>query len=297
MSSFESQTLRNLPSEIWGPCGSSWKCAACGQPLWSPLGFMLVTAQALTSWLTCSEMGYLDKSGSGTKTVYNLSLEKNEKYTWFFRFRGTQPSSKNISVQNPLAPPKKIYILFPQPSLCLVEFENDCIFSKNPKAGKSTLFGTQALNRPVIDQGCLYTHFQKWRYRIPPKNRKPCITVRPLRNRVWNPVRLRSLDAELRAYCKASDANFQWEKLSFILELQGLLQDEEVKKAQNKINSALQSSLMAGFSLFETNLQNDQVLHRRYLLASSGDEAKARSALVASLEATADSAKILFPET
>ena len=107
MSSFESQTLRNLPSEIWGPCGSSWKCAACGQPLWSPLGFMLVTAQALTSWLTCSEMGYLDKSGSGTKTVYNLSLEKNEKYTWFFRFRGTQPSSKNISVQNPLAPPKK----------------------------------------------------------------------------------------------------------------------------------------------------------------------------------------------
>jgi hypothetical protein len=68
------------------------------------------------------------------------------------------------------------------------------------------------------------------------------------------------------------------------LELQGAIQEEEVKKAQNKISSALQSSLQAGFSLFLQNLENDQLLHRRYLLTSSGDEAKARAAVVASWE-------------
>ena len=95
----------------------------------------------------------------------------------------------------------------------------------------------------------------------------------------------RSLDAELRAHSKASETGWDWQKLSFVLELKGAVQDEELSKAQSKINSALQSSLQAGYSLFETNLQNDQLQHRRYLLTSSGDEAKARAAIVASLEA------------
>ena len=34
----------------------------------------------------------------------------------------------------------------------------------------------------------------------------------------------------------------------------------------------------------ETNLQNDQLQHRRYLQTSSGDEAKARAAVISSLE-------------
>lgn len=101
---------------------------------------------------------------------------------------------------------------------------------------------------------------------------------------VKNPAS-RSLDAELRAHSKSSDPSWEWQKLSFALELKGVVQDEEVLRAQNKINSALQSSLQAGFALFETNLSNDQIHHRRYLLASSGDEAKARAAVVASLEA------------
>lgn len=45
------------------------------------------------------------------------------------------------------------------------------------------------------------------------------------------------------------------------------------------------NSLQAGFSLFTTNLENDQLAHCRCLLASSGDEAKARAAVVSSLEA------------
>lgn len=69
-----------------------------------------------------------------------------------------------------------------------------------------------------------------------------------------------------------------------MIEIKGAVQDEEITKAQKRINSALQSSLQAGFSLFETNLQNDQLQHRRYLQASSGDEAKARAAAVTSLE-------------
>ena len=78
---------------------------------------------------------------------------------------------------------------------------------------------------------------------------------------------------------------WDWEKLSFVLEAEGKLQDEELVKAQSKTNSALHNSLQAGFSLFATNLENDQLAHRRWLLASSGDEAKARAAVVASLEA------------
>ncbi|CAK9076905.1 unnamed protein product, partial [Durusdinium trenchii] len=93
-----------------------------------------------------------------------------------------------------------------------------------------------------------------------------------------------TLDAELRAHAKAVDESFDWQKLSFVLEAKGVAQDEELNKAQSKINNALQNSLQAGWSLFETNVQNDQLQHRRYILASSGDEAKARAAAVASLE-------------
>ena len=98
------------------------------------------------------------------------------------------------------------------------------------------------------------------------------------------PVALRTLDSELRAHSKTMASDWDWQKLSFVLEAQGKLQDDELTKAQSKNNSALVSSLQAGFSLFETNLQNDQLQHRRHLLASSGDEAKARAAMVASLE-------------
>ena len=133
--------------------------------------------------------------------------------------------------------------------------------------------------------------FSKTVYQIPPHFPKPCIKFRRIfQNRVSNSATfserrtLRTLDAELKAHSKASEPGWEWAKLSFVLELKGLAQDEELSKAQKKVNSALQSSLQAGFSLVETNLQNDQVQHRRYVLTSSGDEAKARAAVVASLE-------------
>lgn len=52
-------------------------------------------------------------------------------------------------------------------------------------------------------------------------------------------------------------------------------------KTKSTQHSALQNSLQAGFSLFETNLNNDQIQHRRYCLA--GDVATARAAVVTSL--------------
>ena len=81
------------------------------------------------------------------------------------------------------------------------------------------------------------------------------------------------------------EPGWDFRKLSFVLEAKGEVQQEELSRAQSNISSALQSSLNAGFNLFKTNLESDQLLHRRHLLASSGDEARARAAIVGQLEA------------
>ena len=83
---------------------------------------------------------------------------------------------------------------------------------------------------------------------------------------------------------RATSKDWDWQKLSFILEEQGKVQDDEITKAQSRTNSALLNSLTAGYSLFTTNLENDQLSFKRWQLASSGDEAKARAAVVSSLE-------------
>ena len=125
--------------------------------------------------------------------------------------------------------------------------------------------------------------FGKWVYMKPlmiqekPSPETPCLALLPLSPR--------TLDNELKAHAKAMASDWDWQRLSFVLEEEGKLQDQELLKAQSKTNSALQMSLQAGFSLFETNLQNDQLSHRRWLLSTSGDEAKARAAVVSSLEA------------
>ena len=102
---------------------------------------------------------------------------------------------------------------------------------------------------------------------------KPCRTL---------PLRL--LDHELKLHCKAMDESFDPKKLSFVLEARGVVQEAEIVKAQGKIQSAFKQSLVAGFKLFETNLESDQIAHRRHLLAASGDQTRARAAIVSSLE-------------
>lgn len=132
-----------------------------------------------------------------------------------------------------------------------------------------------------------YMVLKKSRYNVPSEIRMHDTKLRrKTENRIHNSVRPgpRTLDSDLKSGSKSMDSEWSWKKLPFILEMEGQIHDDEIGKAQSKINSALQSSLQAGFSLFETNLETDQLQHRRYILASSGDEAKARAATVSSLE-------------
>lgn len=49
---------------------------------------------------------------------------------------------------------------------------------------------------------------------------------------------LRLLDGELKLHAKAMDPTFDPDKLSFVLEAKGVVQEEEVVKAQSRIASA-----------------------------------------------------------
>lgn len=95
---------------------------------------------------------------------------------------------------------------------------------------------------------------------------------------------LRSLDTEIRSHCKACTENFDYRRLSFVLEGKGVWQDQQLEAAQTKANSALRRSQASAFELFKTNLEQDQMLRRRYISATSGDESRARSAIIESLE-------------
>jgi len=68
------------------------------------------------------------------------------------------------------------------------------------------------------------------------------------------------------------------------LEGKGVWQDQQLEAAQTKASSALKRSQATAFELFKTNLEQDQMLRRRYISATSGDESRARSAIIESLE-------------
>ena len=78
--------------------------------------------------------------------------------------------------------------------------------------------------------------------------------------------------------------NFDFRKLSFILEGKGQWEEQQIEAAQSKANSALKKSQATAFDLFKTHLEQDQMLRRRYVSATTGDESRARAAIVASLE-------------
>lgn len=73
--------------------------------------------------------------------------------------------------------------------------------------------------------------------------------------------------------------------MSFVLEAKGLLQDTHLQEAQSRTTNAQKKAVAAAWHLFQSNLENDQLIWKKYLLASSGDEARARAAIVQSLEA------------
>ncbi|CAK8991868.1 Uncharacterized protein SCF082_LOCUS2843, partial [Durusdinium trenchii] len=85
-----------------------------------------------------------------------------------------------------------------------------------------------------------------------------------------------ALDSELRAHIKGNDPSFELNKLAFFAEATGAVQETHILEAQNAVQNARKSSLQAGFLLFKTSLDNDQVLHERHLAAAKTDEARAR---------------------
>ena len=96
--------------------------------------------------------------------------------------------------------------------------------------------------------------------------------------------KLRALDSELRAHIKGNDPNFDLSKLAFYAEATGSVQENHILDAQNAVNNARKSSLQAAWNLFRTSVENDQVVHERYLQAAKTDEARARSSALTSLE-------------
>lgn len=79
-------------------------------------------------------------------------------------------------------------------------------------------------------------------------------------------------------------ADFEWKKLSFVIEATGLLHNEQIEQAQSRTANALKKSVATAWELFKTNLESDQLQRRKYLSATSGDEARARAAVVDTLE-------------
>lgn len=95
---------------------------------------------------------------------------------------------------------------------------------------------------------------------------------------------LRLLDGELKLHAKAMDPTFDPDKLSFVLEAKGVVQEEEVVKAQSRIASAFHASLVAAHRLFLNNLEGEQIEHRRRKSASSNDAERSRAATIGALQ-------------
>ena len=96
---------------------------------------------------------------------------------------------------------------------------------------------------------------------------------------------LRVLDPELKAHIKGADANFDLSKLAFFQEAKGVAQDEHIATAQSAVANAQKTSLQAAFQVFKTSLDNDHVVHDRFMSQARTDETRARNAALQSLEA------------
>lgn len=96
--------------------------------------------------------------------------------------------------------------------------------------------------------------------------------------------KLRALDSELRAHIRGNDPEFDLSKLAFYGEATGCVQENHILDGQNAVQNARKSSLQAAWNLFRTSVENDQVVHERYISAAKTDEARARSSALTSLE-------------
>jgi len=73
--------------------------------------------------------------------------------------------------------------------------------------------------------------------------------------------------------------------MAFVQEAAGKQTEELVQSAQSNVKNARRGALQAAYNLFATSLANDQCLHDKFLAASDVNSARARSTLIASLQA------------
>lgn len=99
---------------------------------------------------------------------------------------------------------------------------------------------------------------------------------------------LRALDSELRTHMKANDASFDYKKLSFLMEASGVIQEEHVLTAQSSVANARKQSLAAAYQLFQTNLENDQVQHEKFLASAEANASRTKTIMIQSLEDTVE---------
>ena len=84
---------------------------------------------------------------------------------------------------------------------------------------------------------------------------------------------------------KGKDPNFDFKRMAFVQEAAGKQTEELVQSAQSNVKNARRGALQAAYNLFATSLANDQCLHDKFLAASDVNSARARSTLIASLQA------------
>ena len=89
---------------------------------------------------------------------------------------------------------------------------------------------------------------------------------------------------ELRSHCRAMVSDFDFRKMSFVVEARGALHHDQLEMAQSRTANALKKSLNSAWELFQTNLESDHVLWDKYTASCSGDEARQRAAIIDSLE-------------
>jgi len=87
---------------------------------------------------------------------------------------------------------------------------------------------------------------------------------------------------------KANDASFDYKKLSFLMEASGVIQEEHVLTAQSSVANARKQSLAAAYQLFQTNLENDQVQHEKFLASAEANASRTKTIMIQSLEDTVE---------
>ena len=75
---------------------------------------------------------------------------------------------------------------------------------------------------------------------------------------------------ELRGALKVRDANFEPDKLGFVLEARGDVQQQFLERGQSNVQNALRQAEKSAWDLFVSQLEQDQGFFRSHLAYDDG---------------------------